>query len=277
MTREGGGVGIGARLRAARERKGQTILQAAEKLHVDARVLEALEAENFEPLGADVYVRGHLRHYAELVGESPAQLQELYTNTSPQTRPDLTRIPRGERAPESARLMLPALLGVLGLTLAGLLWWLLTLPGAKPHPLSPALISAPPLSSAEGEPGAAPAPPPPASFATPATNARPAAAPAAGGTGQTLTLKFSGESWVQIADGRGRTLLDGLQPAGSTRAVTGPAPLRVVLGNAPAVALEVNGHPASLAGLVRRRGDAHVSIDASGAVSPALSPAAGGN
>jgi cytoskeleton protein RodZ len=276
MTREGGGVGIGARLRAARERKGQTILQAAEKLHVDARVLEALEAENFEPLGAAVYVRGHLRHYAELVGESPAQLQELYTNTSPQTRPDLTRIPRGERAPESARLMLPALLGVLGLTLAGLLWWLLTLPGAKPRPLSPALISAPPLSSAEGEPGAAPAAP--ASLAAPATNARSAAAaPAAGGTGQTLTLKFSGESWVQIADGRGHTLLDGLQPAGSTRAVTGPAPLRVVLGNAPAVALEVNGHPASLAGLVRRRGDAHVSIDASGALSPAVSPAAGGN
>lgn len=276
MTREGGGVGIGARLRAARERKGQTILQAAEKLHVDARVLEALEAENFEPLGADVYVRGHLRHYAELVGESPAQLQELYTNTGPQTRPDLTRIPRGERAPESARLMLPALLGVLGLTLAGLLWWLLTLPGAKPRPLSPALISAPPLSSAEGEPGAAPAPPGP--LAASATNARPeAAAPAARGSGQTLTLKFSGESWVQIADGRGRTLLDGLQPAGSTRAVTGPAPLRVVLGNAPAVALEVNGHPASLAGLVRRRGDAHVSIDASGALSPAVSPAAGGN
>jgi cytoskeleton protein RodZ len=276
MTREGGGVGIGARLRAARERKGQTILQAAEKLHVDARVLESLEAENFEPLGADVYVRGHLRHYAELVGESPAQLQELYTNTGPQTRPDLTRIPRGERAPESARLMLPALLGVLGLTLAGLLWWLLTLPGAKPRPLSPALISAPPLSSAEGEPGAAPAPPGP--LAAPATNARPErAAPAAAGSGQTLTLKFSGESWVQIADGRGRTLLDGLQPAGSTRAVTGPAPLRVVLGNAPAVALEVNGHPTSLAGLVRRRGDAHVSIDASGAVSSTVSPPAGGN
>ena len=86
MTREGGGVGIGARLRAARERKGQTILQAAEKLHVDARVLEALEAENFEPLGADVYVRGHLRHYAELVGESPAQLQELLHQTRARRR-----------------------------------------------------------------------------------------------------------------------------------------------------------------------------------------------
>jgi cytoskeleton protein RodZ len=255
MTREGGGVGIGARLRAARERKGQTVLQAAEKLHVDARVLEALEAENFEPLGADVYVRGHLRRYAELIGESPAELQELYTNTSPQTRPDLTRIPRGQRAPESARLLLPALLALIGLALAGLLWWLLTLPGAKPHPLPPVVAPAA-LSTDAGAAAEAPA------ASTPA-----APAPAASGAAPTLTLKFSGESWVQIADGRGHTLLDGMQSAGSTRSVTGTAPLRVVLGNAPAVSVEVNGHPAQLAGLVRRRGDAHFAIDARGAVS----------
>ena len=51
MTREAGGVGIGARLRAARERKGQTVLQAAEKLHVDARLLEALETRELRATG----------------------------------------------------------------------------------------------------------------------------------------------------------------------------------------------------------------------------------
>jgi len=170
--------------------------------------------------------------------------------------------------------MLPALLGVIGLTFAGLVWWLLTLPGAKPHPLPPppAVTPAAAVSTEAGTAAAPAAPTPFSSLATPGSGARPeAAAPAPGGAGQTLTLKFSGASWVQIADGRGRTLLDGLQPAGSTRSVTGPAPLRVVLGNAPAVALEVNGHPASLAGLVRRRGDAHVSIDASGVVASAAS------
>src|ERR1700729_3485815 len=103
-----GEAGIGARLRAARERRGLTTLQAAEKLHVDARALESLEAENFAALGADVYVRGHLRRYAELVGESPHELQDLYASSTPAVRPDLTRIPRAERPPESARLMLPA-------------------------------------------------------------------------------------------------------------------------------------------------------------------------
>jgi hypothetical protein len=50
----------------------------------------------------------------------------------------------------------------------------------------------------------------------------------------------------------------------------------VVLGNAPVVALEINGRPASLAGLVRRRGDARFSVDAAGAVSAATQQPARG-
>ena len=55
MAAEAGGdirAGIGTRLRAAREKKSLTILQAAEKMHVDARILESLEAEDFAALGA---------------------------------------------------------------------------------------------------------------------------------------------------------------------------------------------------------------------------------
>src|SRR5256886_4663050 len=80
MASEVGGeqrCGTGARLRAAREKAGLSLAQAAESLALDPPTLEALEAEDFAALGADVYVRGHLRRYAELIGESPAQLQEL--------------------------------------------------------------------------------------------------------------------------------------------------------------------------------------------------------
>src|ERR1700722_8305595 len=263
MTSEGGSVGIGARLRAARERRGLTTLQAAEKLHVDARTLESLEADNFAPLGADVYVRGHLRRYAELIGESPHELQDLYAKSAPAVQPDLTRIPRGERPPESARFMMPALLTVVALALAGLLWWALTLPGAKPHALPPAPV---PASLAETD-----APDAAATLAAPVA-APPAAAPnpsvpVAGGGGQSLTPHLSRRRWAHGADAHGRLLLDGMQPGGSSRSVSGPAPLRVVLGNAPQVALEVGGRPASLAGLVRRRGDAHFQVDASGTLS----------
>ncbi|HUL18910.1 MAG TPA: helix-turn-helix domain-containing protein [Steroidobacteraceae bacterium] len=265
MTREEGGVGIGARLRAARERRGLTVLQAAERLHVDARLLEGLEVGNFEPLGAAVYVRGHLRRYAELIGESPAELLDLYVNVTPAVRPDLTRIPRGEPAPQSARLLLPALMGVVALALAGLLWWLLNLPHARPHPLAApiAVAPAPPAAAAQALAGAA-TDAPPAAPAAPVPVAPPERARAGE---QTVTLKFTGPSWVQVADAHDKVLLDGLQVPGAARSVSGAAPLRVVLGNAAAVALEVNGRPASLEGLVRRRGDAHVSIAADGSVS----------
>ena len=259
MTREEGGVGIGARLRVARERRGLTVLQAAEKLHLDARVLEGLEVGNFEPLGAAVYVRGHLRRYAELIGESPAELLDLYEHATP-LRPDLTRIPRGKRAPQSSRLLLPALLGVVALALAGLMWWLLNLPHAKPHALAPL------AAAAAAQP---PAPDEAATEAAPAATALGAPAATAAAGGASLTLKFTAPSWVQVADAHGKVLLDGMQAPGGVRALSGAAPLHVVLGNAAAVALEVNGRPASLEGLVRRRGDAHVSVDADGSVSAA--------
>ena len=261
MTREEGGVGIGARLRAARERRGLTVLQAAEKLHLDARVLEGLEVGNFEPLGAAVYVRGHLRRYAELIGESPAELLDLYVHATPAVRPDLTRIARGERAPQSSRLLLPALLGVVALALAGLMWWLLNLPHAKPHALSAPVAAAPAQPEAPGDVASDPA--------TAAAPAVPAPADAGRDGAATVTLTFTGPSWAQVADAHGKVLLDGMQAQGGVRALSGAAPLRVVLGNAAAVALEVNGRPASLEGLVRRRGDAHVSVDADGSVSAA--------
>jgi len=264
MSTAEGGVGIGARLRAARERRGLTMLQAAEKLHVEPRVLESLESEQFGTLGADVYVRGHLRRYADLVGESARELQDLYATVAPSTRPDLTRIPHRERPTESQRLAVPALTTVIVLALAGVLWWALTLPGAKPQPLPPPpeLSPAPVTAASEAAPAAA-AP----AGAVPAPAAAAAASAPAGKGGQTLTLKFSADSWVQVADAHGRVLLDGLQPPGASRSVSGTAPLRVVLGNAPAVALEVNGKPASLAALTRRRGDAHFSVDAAGDLS----------
>ena len=267
--------GIGARLRAAREHKGLTMLQAAEKLHVDARVLEALEAEDFAALGADVYVRGHLRRYADLVGEHPEQLQELYAGSRQAAPPDLTRIPRSEPPGRSTRLLLPALLLVVGCALAGLLWWFLSLPGEKARPLAPA----PPASNALPAQGAAPADASSAA-ASPSGSPLPAAAGrgalAATGREARLELTFSGGCWVEISDADGRRLLHGLIEGGGVRTLVGTAPLAVVLGNSPAVRLQLNGRPVSFADLVHRDGSAHLLIDASGHATPAAARLARG-
>ena len=278
MAREAGGDevrGIGARLRDAREKKALTVLQAAEKLHVDARLLEALEAQDFAALGAEVYVRGHLRRYAEFLGESPSRLLELHAGGPPAAAPDLTRIPRSEAASDTSRLMLPALLVVVGFGVAGLLWWVLSMQSEKAHPLAaPSQIASPGAAAAAG---AAPDSVPPVEAA--ATGSR-AAAPA--GNGPTaaraqLALNFSAPSWVEISDADERRLLHGLIESGSARTLTGASPLRVILGNAPAVALQVNGRPVALAGLVHRDGSAHLLIDAAGRAWAAPPPLAHGD
>ena len=256
--------GIGARLRAAREKRGLTLLQAAERLHLDARIVQALESEDFAALGADVYVRGHIRRYADAVGESPLQLQELYSGHAQSPPPDLTRIPRGEPG-HGSRLLLPGLLLIMGVALAGLLWWLLTLPGEKAHPLpadrTPAASSqASPGSEAAGD---ALASEPPAA----AGDASGAAAPRL--PQARLDLAFSASSWVEISDAQGHRLLHGLIEAGSTRTLGGSAPLLIVLGNASAVSLRLNGQPVPLSALARRDGSAHVLIDAAGHASVA--------
>jgi cytoskeleton protein RodZ len=278
MAGEGGGEdgrGIGARLRAARERRGLTVLQAAERLHVDPRVLEALETQDFAALGADVYVRGHLRRYAEAVGESPAELQELYAAGTRVANPDLTRIPRGDAMQRASPLVLPALLLVVTLAVAGLVWWVRSLPPGSPQP---AVLPAPtPADGATSEavpgaksPGAGTPSGPAGATGTPRGGASAPATSIPRSSAQAqLDLRFSALSWVEISDAEGRRLLQGLFAHGVAREVSGRAPLRVVLGNAPAVDLELNGHPVALAGLVHRNGSAYLLIDAAGRASPA--------
>jgi cytoskeleton protein RodZ len=267
MASEAGGA-IGTRLRAAREKRGLTVLQAAEKLHVDARVLDCLEAEDFGSLDAPVYVRGHLRRYAELVGESQTELQELYSGTERSTGPDLTRIPHRDLDASSSPLALPGLLVLIGLALAGLLWWLLTLPSPKPQPVLtvPAVADAGAGADTDRAVGNAPAGEPRQS----SSGSRASAAMSAHATGADarLALRFSAVSWVEVYDATGRRLLQGLSEADSARTLSGEAPLRVVLGNAPGVAVQLNGQPVTLEGLVRRDGSAHFLLDASGHAAP---------
>jgi cytoskeleton protein RodZ len=266
MGSESGGVGIGARLRAARERKGLTVLQSAEKLHVDARLLEALESDDFASLGGDVYVRGHLRRYAELLGESGSDLQVLYSGTTGGPAPDLTRIPRAPHSPESTRLLLPALVTVVVLALAGVVWWLVSLPRTKAHPVAGAAQPLAATANPAGPTPAAPTPGPgPAVTGAAAAGAELGAPAAVVPSGQArLALKFAEASWVKVWDAHGQALLDGLMASGTARVIEGTPPLRLVIGNAQAVSLEFNGRPVGLAGMIRRRGDAHFSLDADG-------------
>jgi cytoskeleton protein RodZ len=244
---------IGERLRAGRERAGLSVATAAEKLHLDPKVIESLEADRFAELGASVYVRGHLRRYADFVGEPGAELVSLYTSRDVRPPPpDLTQVPQREHNADPRRLVTP----VVGLACAAVLllaiWWVLAGSGSGEEPSAvPAAV----VPAAES----APAAPPPASVApvttTPVIDSR-ATGPAAPAQPKSeagpdtipaparetrLKLDLTNDSWVEVYDARGDRLFYDVASAGSVQSVSGRGPLRVVLGNAAGVTVEVDG------------------------------------
>ena len=123
---------IGDTLKAAREKRGVTLVEAAERLRLDLAVLSALEEERFDSLGAPVYVRGHLRRYAEYLGEANAPLQEHYAGLQESgVEPDLTQAPRAMGRHQPRSLLWPVVLVVGALLLISIVWWGL---GAQPAP-----------------------------------------------------------------------------------------------------------------------------------------------
>jgi cytoskeleton protein RodZ len=184
----------GARLAAAREQAGMTLPQAAERLRLDVGTLQALEAGQFHTLGATVFVRGHLRHYAELVGLPVDEIDAEYAASSARLAPlpDLRRTTTLTGNATIANVQLPpraALIGAIVLVLVALVWWAMRVPSSQHRPASPAgsapaagadTTGAPPASGAWGAPNApgtsavplAPSPdavtPPPTGFQPPA-------------------------------------------------------------------------------------------------------------
>jgi cytoskeleton protein RodZ len=247
---------IGQRLRAGRERAGLSVAASAEKLHLDPKVIEALEADRFTDLGASVYVRGHLRRYADFVGEPGAELVANYT-AQRESRPppqDLTQVPHAERRSDPRRLLTP----LVGLSCAALLavaiWWILagSKPGAaqgqaKPTVNAEQVAAAPTPATAPATTAATPelASNPSPVTSAPATATEPAAqarkedpAPA---RSTRLKLELANDSWVEVYDSRGERLFYDVATAGSVHSVEGRPPLRVVLGNSMGVAVEVDG------------------------------------
>jgi cytoskeleton protein RodZ len=106
--------------------------------------------------------------------------------------------------------------------------------------------SVPPVSGTQTLPTAVPSAPEPATVpsvpavitATVATSSPPdSTAGASGGNppgGAKLLLEFSNDCWVEVKDAQGNVLASGLMKANSTRTLSGSAPFKVTLGNAPA-------------------------------------------
>jgi cytoskeleton protein RodZ len=250
--------GPGRMLAQLRAERKLSIADVAQRLKYGVRQLEALEAEEFDKLPGATFVRGMVRGYSKLLDTDPQpMLDEFEQRYAPgEVELDLRDkgIPfvhsgkRGTRAYLAfSVLALVVVAGILYEWRAGAFPWAEfasnTPPPQKESTVGAVVQSAAP--PAEIEVPAAPATPSMSVVETPAAQAQQPSAGGGGGEGR-IRLEFDRESWVEIRDRDGKTLMSQLNPAGSRRVVLGRRPLSLVIGNGAAVRLIYNDRPVDL-------------------------------
>jgi cytoskeleton protein RodZ len=268
----------GGMLRAERERRGYSVQHTAEEMHLDTRVIEALEANRFEELGAPVYARGHLRKYATILGLSPATVLARYEalgGTPADPTPIPTTLATPVRVVERRRVSkLPLWIAAAIAIVAGLAWLVFELlqnrqadSATKSEVVAPTVVQEPTVVSepVAQTPAPAPTPAPTQSLPGAAGEGREGAKAAAGEV--RLRLEFTEPSWAEIYDASGKRLMFDMGTPGRVRSVAGAPPLRVNIGLASAVNAQVDDRPIVIPRRAGKDG-AKFLIEADGSVKP---------
>jgi cytoskeleton protein RodZ len=190
-------LGIGERLRSARQALGLSLEEIESVTHIRRGYLEALEREAFDALPSPAYARGFLRAYAACLGLPPEDVLERYPATATGQLPhrgspvEVRITPALRMSPVRRAVMGVGLLVGLGVVFVGVMLYIqvrefaLTAPerpsvgqGAPPRsPTKPAVKATPP---APVPPAATPTGPPPhPAGAAPPLSPPPAPAPRA--------------------------------------------------------------------------------------------------
>jgi cytoskeleton protein RodZ len=263
---------LGQTLAAERERQGLSRADVAQRLHMSAYQVEAIETGDYARLPQGTFLRGFVRNYAKALGIAADPLLALLSEgAAPKQRPGIvvpTESIRFDPTGEGLRNPYVKAAGiafvVIALAFAAMYWWLFIRPappGAAAQKPAPAIVASaqqsymPAPAPAPIEPAPQPAPPveaapqkepEPAKKAQAVKKTPEAAIPAPAfvnpAQGSTLKFVFKGQSWVEVRDSKGRLLFSRLNPPGSDAEVSGKPPFNVVVGNAPEVQLYYNDH-----------------------------------
>lgn len=74
--------GLGQLLSSTRENLGLSIQEVADAMHITMHYVRALEADAHEKLPGDVFIKGYLRSYGNILGLDPVMLIDLYSSHS---------------------------------------------------------------------------------------------------------------------------------------------------------------------------------------------------
>ena len=264
---------LGQRLAAARETLGWSAADVASRMRLPVHIVRTIESDDFQKIGAGIYLRGYLTNYARLVGV-PTQAVDDVLQQHTAAPPQLVASGRISHSRYlfdrySGAALYVVLTGVIFVPLVMFAMNMGSDVGARLLPLdtpssTTSLAAADGAAQTKGGPdagniGSQPLPLPgeaaasASSSASAATDsplmasftpmAAPARAPVAAPepAGQTLRMTLNETSWVEIVDADGKRLEFGILPAGSERTYASDRPLDVRIGNTTGARLEVNG------------------------------------
>jgi cytoskeleton protein RodZ len=235
---------VGRALAQARLAAGLTVDEVSTATRVRVPIVQSMEQDDFSRCGGDVYARGHLRAVARAVGLDPEPLVEQYaaehggavapTPVAPVYEAE--RIRPEPRRPNWTAAMVAAIVAV-----TGFVGFTVFSDGSGSD-----------KSTATGSPS-------PTATTTKATTSPRGTVPAPGPSGSAIaaapagkvTVKVSAEggtSWIQATDGNGKQLFQDSLHKGESRTWSDDKKIKLVIGNAGAVQLFVNGKDLGAAG-----------------------------
>ena len=265
---------VGETLRRERLRKDLALEQISRETKISARLLDAIEKDQFDLLPGGVFAKSFVRQYARFLGldedELAAEVEKAihpvgelpsFTGTLPEPAFKVPRVSEWEGSVRSNSSVLPALALVVAVMLvcsAVYAWWLRS---RRPAVVTPPVAGQQNAQSAQKTSAPAvqhTAPPVTPAVAnnpeTPAKTEVSASAPAQGtapapadttNPAATLhvSLAASEDTWVQVwADGK--TVLIGVLSPGAVKTVEAVESLRIRTGNAGGLQVTVNGKAA---------------------------------
>ena len=220
---------VGLRLKEVRKSAGLTIEQLSARTRIPASVIEDLERDNFSTCGGPTYARGHIRTIARVCGVGDTEILLAFeSQTIPLSKSirdllnDTSATPATkERKPLSWKALSGVAAGVFAFALVGV-----------------GILSSSNNSST--------------TITSPSSSSSNQESPVAKKiNGVEIQLKgVNGLSWVAVSDSTGTTLFSGRIRQGEERTYTDNQLLYVVIGNAGAINLTVNGEDLGVPGRV---------------------------
>ena len=256
--------GCGDALRLARERANLSIQDVSQRLKMPVRVVQALEAGQWDQSGGAVFVRGQLRSYGRLLKvDVEPFLQQAETAVAPPAElVSHGHTPQLQYFFESFKRR--AIYVVLTLVIVTPIWMALRPASGPTSGAATASLDVVPDTASAADDDAMPSKPLARPQAAPfVASMAPMSRPAS----SWLSLTFRGDSWVEITAPDGRKVEQALVRAGEERRYAQGEVGRIKLGDATAVEVQQAGSTVDLAPF-QRANVARFTVSSEGSLAP---------